>query len=302
MGNTVVVADNAGYCFGVKRAIQIVENAASKHEIVYSLGPIIHNPQVVDRLSKIGVVTVNDIDEIPENSVVLVRSHGVIKENYEIAKKKNLVLFDATCPFVKKPQKYVEKLSEEGYRTVVVGKPNHPEVVGLVSYGQSAVVFDPSIGFDNIVGRIKDLFGITAGSDFKFKKLGFVSQTTIKVEDFSRVISEAIIATEEVKIYNTICNATRNIQDSTRSLAQEVDVMIIVGGRNSSNTSKLFEIAKDEGIRAFFVETAQEIEESWINSNDLVGISAGASTPDWIIEEVYNKLITLNPHKIVERD
>ena len=290
----VIIADSAGYCFGVKRAIQMVEDAASKHETVYSLGPIIHNPQVVEKLAKNGVITVNEISEIPDDSVVLVRSHGVVKENYEVAKEKRLELFDATCPFVKKPQQLVQELCDSGYKTVVVGKPNHPEVVGLVSYGDSAVVFDPSKGFDNILGRIKELFNVKP--EHKFSKLAFVSQTTIKVEDFSKVVAESIIGTEVVKVHNTICNATRNIQDSTRALAKKVDVMIIVGGRNSSNTSKLFEISKDEGIKAFFVETAEEIEDNWITKNDLVGISAGASTPEWIIENVYNKLITLNPH------
>ncbi len=287
----VKIAQTAGYCFGVKRAIQMVEEAALKHERVYSLGPIIHNPQVVEKLAKKGVVTVNEISEIPENSVVLIRSHGVIKENYEIAKEKNLILFDATCPFVKKPQKLVEELSQQNYKTVVVGKPNHPEVVGLVSYGQNAVVLDTTKGFENILDRIRYLFNVSAKS--KFSKLAFVAQTTLKIEDFSKVVSESIIGADEVKIHNTICNATRNIQDSTRTLAKDVDVMIIVGGRNSSNTGKLYEIALSEGKKAHLVETAEEIKEEWFSKDEKIGISAGASTPDWIIEEVYNKLITL---------
>lgn len=296
MNSSAIIAENAGFCFGVKRAINLVEKSLNEFGGVYSLGPVIHNPQVVEDLRKKGVQTVDSINDIPNGSTVVIRSHGVTKSIYITAKEKGINIIDATCPFVKKPQINVEKLGESGYSVIVVGKPNHPEVIGIVSYAENVIVIDPSLENQSISDILKAGFKseISPKSGvLKINKVGVVAQTTLKLEDFQSVVVELIPFCEELKVYNTICNATRNIQWSTRQLASKVDLMVIVGGKNSSNTNKLFDIAKSITKTAVFIEEESELDDEIINKHDTIGVSAGASTPEWIINSVYDKILKI---------
>ncbi len=297
MSIEIVRAEDLGFCFGVKRAINMILKEAKDNVILYSLGPIIHNPQEVERLKKLGVITVNSIDEVPDNSYVIIRSHGIPKEEFEKAKEKNLKIIDATCPFVKKAQMYVANLSKEGYKVVVVGKPEHPEVKGLVSYGNNTIVIDPE-EYYNIpenervefleykIFKAEDLVDIREDRVVKYKRVGFVAQTTLKIEDYKNIINDIMPLVENIKVYNTICDATRKRQEATRRLAKIVDLIIVIGGKNSSNTNKLYSIAKKEAKKAYFIETKDELNPEWFKDVKRVGISAGASTPDWIIKDV----------------
>ena len=267
-------AKSYGFCFGVKRAVEIAEN--SKNAV--TLGPLIHNPLEIERLDKkYNVKYVNSIDEIDENiKRVIVRTHGIPKENYEKLKSKNIEIIDATCPFVKKPQEIVEKMSKERYDIVIFGDENHPEIKGVKSYcahERCFVVLD--------VERLKNL---------RLKdKIATVAQTTRKINDYLKIVNYLVKNYKEVRVFNTICNATFENQEAVKELAKEADIIIIVGGKNSSNTKQLFNIAK-EFCEAHLVENEKELKKEWFKNKKFCGISAGASTPEWLVEKIISKI------------
>jgi len=267
-------AKSYGFCFGVKRAVEIAEN--SKNAV--TLGPLIHNPLEIERLSKnYNVKYVDSIDKIDKNiKRVIVRTHGIPKEKYNELLEKNIEVIDATCPFVKKPQEIVEEMSKLGYDIVIFGDENHPEIQGVKSYCVHDRVF---VVLD--VDELKDIH--------LRDKIATVAQTTRKINDYLKITDYLIKHHKEVRVFNTICNATFENQDAVRELSKEADIMIIVGGRNSSNTKQLFNIAK-ENSEAYLVESEDEIDKEWFKNKKICGISAGASTPEWLVEKIISKI------------
>ncbi len=267
-------ARSYGFCFGVKRAVEIAEN--SKDAV--TLGPLIHNPLEIERLAKnYNVKFVNSIDEIDENiKRVIVRTHGIAKDKLKKLKEKNVEVIDATCPFVKKPQEIVEEMSKLGYDIVIFGDINHPEIQGVMSY--------------SIHNRVFVVLGVEELKDKKLKdKIATVAQTTRKISDYLKITNYLIENHKEVRVFNTICNATFENQDAVKELSREADIMIIVGGKNSSNTKQLYNIAK-ENCESYLVENENEINPKWFKGKKLCGISAGASTPEWLVEKIISKI------------
>jgi len=271
----IVLADKAGFCFGVKRAINTAFEAAAKGN-VYCLGPLIHNPQEVERLRKAGVKTVEDFSSLQPGEYLIIRSHGVPPQVLEQARAKGLQIIDLTCPFVGKAQRDAEALSREGYQVVVVGEKQHPEVQSILGYaGQNALVIETADDVEN--------------NTFQ-PRLGVVAQTTQSYGNFSEIVLKLLRLSKELKVFNTICNSTKERQDSAHALAGQVDVMLVVGGRNSANTSRLVSVCRSEGKPTYHIEVADEIRPEWFAGVSRVGVTAGASTPDWVLEGVLEKL------------
>ena len=272
----IFLADKAGFCFGVKRAINTAFEAAGKGR-VYCLGPLIHNPQEVERLSQAGVSTVEDLSSLKPGDFVIIRSHGVPPGVLAQARDKGLNIIDLTCPFVSKAQRDAEALKKEGYQVVVVGEKKHPEVQSILGYaGEDAVV----------VEKADDAEGLELRS-----RLGVVAQTTQSYGNFSEIVLKLLRLSKEIKVFNTICSSTKERQDAARTLAGQVDVMLVVGGRNSANTSRLADLCKREGKHTYHIELADEIRREWLNGASKIGVTAGASTPDWVVEGVIKQLI-----------
>ncbi|MEA2095758.1 MAG: 4-hydroxy-3-methylbut-2-enyl diphosphate reductase [Candidatus Cloacimonadota bacterium] len=270
----VRIAKNSGFCFGVKRAIKIaLKTSKDNHEIV-TLGPIIHNPQMVAKLESENIIKVDNIEQI-KGRPTIIRSHGIKKEILEELEKNNIEIINATCPYVSKTQDYVKSLSEEGYDLIILGDRDHPEVKALRSYVDKEVI---------IVANADELV------DKQFKKVGIISQTTRRVEDLQDLVKTLVPRCHEMRVINTICNATTIRQNSTLALARESDVMIVVGGKNSSNTKMLARICENF-VKTYHIEIACEIDKSWFKDKQDIGLTAGASTPDWVIVEVYNEIL-----------
>ena len=272
----IFLADKAGFCFGVKRAINTAFEAAGKGR-VYCLGPLIHNPQEVERLNQAGVSTVENLSSLKPGDFVIIRSHGVPPGVLAQARDKGLNIIDLTCPFVSKAQRDAEALKKEGYQVVVVGEKKHPEVQSILGYaGEDAVV----------VEKAADTEGLELRS-----RLGVVAQTTQSYGNFSEIVLKLLRLSKEIKVFNTICSSTKERQDAARTLAGQVDVMLVVGGRNSANTSRLADLCKREGKHTYHIELADEIRREWLNGASKIGVTAGASTPDWVVEGVIKQLI-----------
>ena len=272
----ITIADSAGFCFGVKRAIDLVQDIASKNDEVYTFGPLIHNPQEIQRLEKKNIKVVEDFSKI-EKGVLVLRTHGIQLNIYEkLLTKKNIELVDATCPFVKRAQDIVKELSKDNNtkQIIIVGEKRHPEVVALVSYGKEKCL---------IVEDKKDVKNVK-----KTDIIYVVSQTTQSPRNFDRIVEE-ISKISKVKVFNTICRATFDRQSSAKKLAKEVDVMIVIGGKNSGNTTRLYQICSNI-TKTYHIETVDEIEKSWFKNMDKIGITAGASTPDWIINNIERRI------------
>ena len=279
----IVLADHAGFCFGVKRAIELAMNLAEdgKHPL-YTLGPIIHNPQVVGRLEELGVETVNEVDQLKEGAVII-RSHGVPPQTIEDLINRGLEVIDATCPFVKRAQDYARELLQEGFQVVICGDQNHPEVIGIFGSANNEAL---------VVKNAGDL------AQHKLtQKVGLVAQTTLSIQTYKDVISHLVDQVKELKVYNTICTTTEEKQKATAQLAKTVDVMLVIGGRNSANTTRLVEICENEGVQTYHIETAQELKREWFQGVLRVGVTAGASTPNWIIKEVLRVMSEFNEEK-----
>jgi 4-hydroxy-3-methylbut-2-en-1-yl diphosphate reductase len=269
----VRIAQNYGFCFGVKRAIKMAENSPNS----VTLGPLIHNPLEIDRLqSEFGVGVCEELDDLPNNKTVVVRTHGIPKGDLQALQDQNFSIVDATCPFVTKPQQICEQMSKEGYDIVIFGDINHPEVKGVMSYGvtNTFVVLTP-----------EELDGKTLGD-----KVAVVSQTTKQERDFLNIVNHLVLGKREVRVFNTICNATWDNQSAAKELSKEVDIMLIIGGKNSSNTKQLFEICKESCRDSYLIESEKDLVDEWFASKTVCGVTAGASTPDWIIQKVVDKV------------
>lgn len=269
----------AGHCFGVKAAMELAfETARNAHGPVYTLGPIIHNAQAVQQLEAEGVRAVNNLSEVSAG-VIIIRSHGVAPQVIAEATARGLSVVDATCPFVRRAQNQARELVQNGYSLVIVGEASHPEVEGILGTvnGQAQVVSGP----DEVAALPHQ------------KRYGLIAQTTQSLENLQRVASALLTRTSTLKVQNTICHATIDLQRETRSLAAEMQVMLVVGGRNSANTSRLVRICETVGVTTHHIETAAEVDPAWFAGVERVGVTAGTSTPDWIIAEVIQHLEAL---------
>ena len=278
----IIVAPHAGFCFGVERAIELAEEAANftrEGKKVYTFGPLIHNPQEIDRLKKLGVKVLESENQLDNTTVLILRSHGIPPQKERELKAKGVKIIDATCPYVKAVHEAVVKLVNEGYFIVLVGEKNHPEVLGTWGY------LKDSNGEGIIVETLEDL-----KPALNKQKVGVIAQTTQNEQFFKEVVGELAVWVQELKVINTICNATSVRQEEVRELAPKVDVMIIIGGKNSGNTTRLYKIAKSLNPNSYHIETPEELKEEWFENAKIVGVSAGASTPKWIIEKVLQRL------------
>ncbi|NOX15873.1 MAG: 4-hydroxy-3-methylbut-2-enyl diphosphate reductase [Epsilonproteobacteria bacterium] len=269
----VRLARHYGFCFGVKRAIQIAQNSKNASTI----GPLIHNNEEIKRLnSDFNVKTLHSIDELNDTKKAIIRTHGIPKGDLKYLKKKGVDIIDATCPFVTKPQQICEQMSDEGYDIVIFGDKNHPEVKGVASYSQTKAY---------VVLSVEDV------KDLKFSsKIAVVSQTTRKIEEFLQITNYLVTHYKEVRVFNTICNATFDNQNAAKQLAQNSDIMIVIGGKNSSNTKQLHSICEEFCKDSFLIESEKEIKNEWFKNKKRCGVTAGASTPDWIIQKVIGKI------------
>ena len=268
----ILLAREYGFCFGVKRAVQTVEDtAASAEGPVYTLGPIVHNDEVVVQMQHLGVWAKDAIDEIDAGTVII-RAHGVPPEVLETASVKGLHVVNGTCPLVIKVQQLARALHDEGYQVVIFGKPQHPEVIGIAGWaGESAV----------IVQNLDEVAVLP-----RSKKIGVVSQTTSILADYQQVIGALMGKCQELRAHNTICNATAQRQTAAVETARQVDVMLVIGEAHSSNSRRLAEVCAQVNPRTYRIATADELDAAWFSGAEKVGITAGASTPDAAIEKV----------------
>ncbi len=272
----IILADSAGFCFGVKRATQLAFKAAEENCPICSLGPIIHSPQVVEKLENKGVKVVERVEDI-EAGMVVIRSHGITAGELADIHARNLTPVDATCPFVKKAQDYAALLCAEGYSVVLVGEKDHPEVQGIISYTRGAEVA--------VVADREEAQRLPNKT-----KIGIVAQTTQSFENLRQVTGVCLDKSKEVRVFNTICDATSVRQAEARKIAQQADLMLVVGGFNSANTTRLAHICRELQPRTYHIETAAQIDLLWFADAKTVGITAGASTPRWIIDEVVKRV------------
>ena len=271
----IQLAQSYGFCFGVKRAIEIAE----EHRGSVTYGPLIHNKDEIDRL-KVGfdIDIVHDLTDIQNNATVVIRTHGIPKEELHALQLRDNKIIDATCPYVTTPQNIVEKMSAEGYSIVIFGDKEHPEIKGVVSYAKD----------------VQDAFIVLESEELESLplkgKVAVVSQTTKKPEDFAKIVTALMATRKEVRVFNTICNATFENQDAASDLAKEADVMIVIGGKHSSNTKQLHSICQRDCTDSYLIENEKELEAVWFKDKNLCGISAGASTPDWIVQNVIDRI------------
>lgn len=277
----VILAKNAGFCFGVQRAVEeAIRIQKEENARIYTLGPLIHNNDVVKFLEENNIFSVelDDIDKLNEGDIIVIRSHGVSEEVLSILSEKKLKVTDATCPFVTNIQKKVKKYSQEGYHIVILGDKNHPEVIGINGWCNNSAIISKDGNLESNIPQ----------------KVCVVSQTTEKLKNWENLIKNLSTKVKELLAFNTICAATEVRQKSANEISKDVDSMIIIGGKNSSNTAKLYQIAKDNCDNTIHIENAKELPKDFINNSKKIGVTAGASTPDWIIREVLDIMNTEN--------
>jgi 4-hydroxy-3-methylbut-2-enyl diphosphate reductase len=288
----VIFAKKMGFCSGVRRAVSLAQNTCkiknqkpkTKYQKetnahpVYTLGPLIHNPQEVERLESLGIKAISSLNQI-EVGTLIVPSHGLPQSILKKTEKMRLKLIDATCPFVKRAQLLAENLHNRGYQVIIVGQKTHPEVISLLSFTD---------GKASVVGTPQDLKKVEIS-----EKIGLISQTTQSRENFKEIVRrlkpKIKSKSGELKIYNTICKETSQRQKEAKRLAEKSDVMIVIGGKNSANTTRLYNICK-KVTRAYHVESPEELRPDWFSKREVVGVTAGTSTPDWVIRDVIKKL------------
>ena len=276
----VTLAKSAGFCFGVKRAVEMVYKEAETGKKVYTLGPIIHNEQVVQDLEQKGVRVIDTPEELSkaEDATVIIRSHGISADVYHQLEDKKVRIVDATCPFVSKIHRIVEKKYQEGSCIVIVGNANHPEVEGINGWCNGAAT---------VIGSVSEAENY---SQEPARKLCVVAQTTFNYNKFKELVEILEKKSYDVSVLNTICNATKERQTEAESIAESVDAMIVIGDKHSSNTQKLFEICRKACNNTYYIQTLGDLDLNQLGSVETVGITAGASTPNNIIEEVQNNV------------
>ncbi len=272
----IELASSYGFCFGVKRAIDI----AQKYTNSATMGPLIHNEDEINRLKKdFNVGLYSKLSDVKPEDTVIIRTHGIPKNDLKELKKTTKKVINATCPFVTTPQNIVKNMSKEEYSILIFGDTEHPEVKGVMSYAQD-------IDDVHVVLGVEDLAKI----NFKYKKIACVAQTTKKKETYLEIVNALILKNKEVRVFNTICDATFENQDAARDISTKADIMIVIGGKSSSNTKQLHSICLENCKDSYLVENENEVESSWFKDKKFCGITAGASTPDWVIQKVINKI------------
>lgn len=277
----IIIAENAGFCFGVERAIDATyETLKNNNSKVYSIGPIIHNDIVINDLESHGLVVINDYDEALKlkNEKVIIRTHGIEKNIYEAIKNNGNEIIDLTCPFVSKIHKIVSEYSDKGYKIVVIGDKEHPEVKGIISYAKT------------------DIYVIINENDIKSLQMDkndnicVVCQTTTNMDNAQKLVDILRDLFYNIKLVNTICNATQNRQNEVQKISKECEMMLIIGSSSSSNTKKLYEIAKENCNNTYLLNSVQDVKKIKIGKESRIGVSAGASTPKYLIEEILNNV------------
>ena len=311
----IKVAKHAGFCFGVKKAIEIAEEVASKNDgKTYVLGQLVHNEKVIKNLEEKGIIFANDINKIPENAVTVLRAHGEPGTTYQILEQKSITkgnnLNDATCPLVTLVHNVAIKLKNAGYEVILFGKKNHPEAIGTSYYlkGKDTFIVEHENDSQLIIDYINDT---------NYEKYAIISQTTMSVYGYKKLIDDANLKLKDGKFeeislslkdlakkfgyVNTICNPTKQRQSDIDELAKDRDIIIVIGGLNSSNSKELYAKAKEYGIDSYFIQTAEQVKKEWFDEKEKIGITAGASTPDYLIDEVVGKIkeITNNKEEFV---
>lgn len=275
----VILSKNAGFCYGVKRAVDMAVSVQEKYnKKIYTLGPLIHNNDVVSYLKTLNIfpIEIEDIENLKKDDIVIIRSHGIPLEIFNKLKEKEVITIDATCTYVSNIQQKVKKYYDSGYSILIVGDKNHPEVTGINGWcNNSAIITNDS-------DELKHLP----------RKICVVSQTTEKQSRWENVLEKIVKFSKEIVAFNTICSATGVRQKAAYDLSEHVDCMIVIGGRNSSNTTKLYEICTKNCNNTIHIENFKEIPLELLNNKNIkkIGITAGASTPDWVINETINKL------------
>jgi len=284
----IKVVKTAGFCWGVRRALSMISDATALTKgPIYSIGPVIHNSQTVERLKQeLGIEVIDSVDQV-ESGAVVVRTHGVGPAVFERAREKELEVLDATCPFVSKIQEYAKMLTADGYRLFIIGERDHPEVLGIIAHAGGQVTVLENADEVRKLG--------------KYKRAGVVIQSTQEKGSIKEIIAELLSRVAELRVFNTICNATVSRQAETRELASQVEVMVVVGGRNSGNTSRLVDICRATGVTTYHIEDGSELEPSWFEGVKKVGITAGASTPDFVLEKVLENLEDMGDNGTYER-
>ncbi|NLO75582.1 MAG: bifunctional 4-hydroxy-3-methylbut-2-enyl diphosphate reductase/30S ribosomal protein S1 [Clostridia bacterium] len=280
----IILAEHIGFCFGVKRAILAAEEAA-KAGPIFSFGPLIHNQREIERLEKLGIKTITDKLQIKADDPILIRTHGVGPNVYTALNNEGRKLIDTTCPHVQKAQMAAKEAHEQGYQVIILGDKNHAEVQGIVAWTENKAV---------VIASLEELKKLELQD-----KIAFLAQTTEKEEKFAEMVKYLQGKTTDLKVFSTICPSTRIRQEAAAKLAQEVNLMIVIGGKHSSNTKKLAEICRNY-VPTFHIERAQELQSSWFLDKFKVGVTAGASTPDWIIKEVVEQMEKINESKVEE--
>jgi len=276
---SIVGVDEAGFCFGVRRALQLANEATEKYSEVACLGPLIHNRQVVEDLEERGMRVVETIEEVPPNSAALVRAHGAGPTVYEAAREREIDLIDATCPFVRRVQQAAARFTEDDYQVLVLGEREHPEAQAIVAHaGGHAIIVEDAGALDRI-----------AVTD----RVAVVCQTTQHLDTLQELVAALLPRIAELRVANTICDATSKRQKASVGVARQVDLMIVIGGYHSANTNRLAQICRATGTRTEHIETADELCGEWLEGVGTVGITAGASTPLEAVEAVRRRLVEL---------
>ena len=271
----IFLAKNAGYCFGVRDAVQLAYDTAQDDGDVYMLGHIVHNENVVEKLDKAGAKVVETLDQVPNGKPILFRAHGTHVDTWKKAQEKNMNIIDATCPLVEEIHDEIKILENEGRKIIIIGDHGHDEVIGIASQVKNAV----------IVANPDE-----ANALRKTKKAGVVSQSTQTIENVQEIINILMSKVFDLRFVNTICFPTKRNQEQIKELAEACDLMIVIGSFTSANSKRLTQLAKERNKLSFQVTCANDVDESWLENIETVGISAGASTPDNIINEVIDKI------------
>jgi len=300
----IKVAKHAGFCFGVKKAIEIAEQVASKNsDKTYVLGQLVHNERVIKNLEDKGIVFVNSADEIPQNSITVLRAHGEPGTTYQILQQKSITknnnLNDATCPLVTLVHNVAVKLKQNGYEVMIFGKRNHPESIGTSYHlkGKDTFIIEHAEDSDLAIDYINNT---------NYEKYALISQTTMSVLGYKKLIEDINSKMKDKKFeeiplslkdltkkygfVDTICNPTKQRQSDIDELAQDRDIIIVIGGSNSSNSKELYAKAKEFGVESYFIQSAEQLQREWFDGKEKIGITAGASTPDYLIDEVVEKI------------
>ena len=277
----ILIAEHSGFCEGVERAYKIAIEQAQAGRPVFMLGNLVHNSQVVERLGHQGIKTVNSISDIPKNTkgILLISAHGVVPEIYEEAKTNGLEVVDTTCPWVKNAQRLAKEISAKGLKVLIIGDKDHPEVKGILGWAGGQGV---------IVQNIEDL-KVIDGKVFE-KGIGIVAQTTQSQENFDAIVDYVSSKSSNLVVHKTICGATSKRQTAAIEIAKKVDIMLVVGDQKSANTKRLAELCSKTGTETHHIQTQSELRKEWLFGKGKIGITAGASTPEWVVSEIINLL------------